>query len=98
MSIYLNAVTKRVCEIARTKPSHMATTLKLLEDMGAIRRVKQRHRLDVIKGAATKADIAETKWIRQIGGAVLAVLIPLWLSELISAAMPGQPCPALVRR
>lgn len=31
----------QLCEITRTKPSHMATALKLLEDVGAIRRVKR---------------------------------------------------------
>lgn len=47
----------------------------------------------VTGGVATKADIAELKtelkWIKLIGGAVLAVLVLPWLSELISAAMPG---------
>lgn len=46
----------------------------------------------VTGGVATKADIAELKtelkWLRLIGGAVLAVLVLPWLAELISATMP----------
>ncbi|MDE0694920.1 MAG: hypothetical protein OXH76_03695 [Boseongicola sp.] len=46
----------------------------------------------VTGGVATKADIArletELKWIKLIGGAILAVLVLPWLAELISATMP----------
>ena len=45
-------------------------------------------------GVATKADLAhletELKWIKLIGGAILAVLILPWLAELVSATMPGS--------
>ena len=44
-------------------------------------------------GVATKADLArletELKWIKLIGGAILAVLILPWLAELVSSTMPG---------
>ena len=44
-------------------------------------------------GVATRADIArletELKWIKLIGGAILAVLIFPWLAEIISVTMPG---------
>lgn len=54
-------------------------------------------------GVATKADISDVKadifrvetelktelrWIKLIGGAVLAVLVLPWLAEIISGAMP----------
>ena len=57
----------------------------------------------VTGGVATKADIAmlktdfarletkvenELKWIKLIGGAILAVLVLPWLAELIYATMP----------
>lgn len=46
----------------------------------------------VTGGVATKADIAkletELKWIKLIGGAILAVLIFPWLAEIISGTMP----------
>lgn len=50
----------------------------------------------VTGGVATKADLArletelktELKWIKLIGGAILAVLVLPWLAELISATMP----------
>ncbi len=49
---------------------------------------------------ATKADIAEVKadmtevkadlkWIKLIGGAILAFLILPWLAKLVSSTMPG---------
>ena len=58
----------------------------------------------VTGGVATKADLAELKadlaelkaeiktelkWVKLIGGAILAVLVLPWLAELISATMPG---------
>lgn len=47
----------------------------------------------VTGGVATKADIAkletELKWIKLIGGAILAVLILPWLAEIVSSTMPG---------
>jgi len=47
----------------------------------------------VTGGVATKVDIArleaELKWIKVIGGAILAVLILPWLAKLISSTMPG---------
>ena len=51
----------------------------------------------VTGGVATKADLAhletelktELKWIKLIGGAILAVLILPWLAELVSSTMPG---------
>ena len=54
-----------------------------------------RHAAETGRGElATKADIAklevELKWIKLIGGAILAVLVLPWLAELISATMPGQ--------
>ena len=46
----------------------------------------------VTGGVATKADIArletELKWIKLIGGAILAVLVLPWLAEVIAATMP----------
>ena len=46
----------------------------------------------VTGGVATKADLAklesELKWIKLIGGAILAVLVLPWLAELIAATMP----------
>ena len=46
----------------------------------------------VTGGVATKSDIArletELKWIKLIGGAILAVLVLPWLAQLISATMP----------
>lgn len=57
----------------------------------------------VTGGVATKADIGavkadlarldselktELKWIKLIGGAILAVLVLPWLAELIAATMP----------
>ncbi len=47
----------------------------------------------VTGGVATKADVArletELKWIKSIGGAILAVLILPWLARLIFDTMPG---------
>ncbi len=58
----------------------------------------------VTGGVATKVDIAkleadiakletelktELRWIRLIGGGILAVLVLPWLYEMISATMPG---------
>ena len=51
----------------------------------------------VTGGVATKADVekleielkAELKWIKLIGGAILAVLILPWLAKVISSTMPG---------
>ncbi len=51
----------------------------------------------VTGGVATKADIArleselrsELRWMKLIGGAVLAVLVLPWLAELVAATMPG---------
>ena len=47
----------------------------------------------VTGGVATKADLArleaELKWIKLIGGAILAVLVLPWLAELVAATMPG---------
>ena len=51
----------------------------------------------VTGGVATKADVekleielkAELKWIKLIGGAILAVLILPWLAKLVSSTMPG---------
>ena len=50
----------------------------------------------VTGGVATKADLAkleielkaELKWLKLIGGAILAVLILPWLAKLISSTMP----------
>ncbi len=43
--------------------------------------------------AGMKADIAkldtELKWIKLIGGGILAVLVLPWLAEAISVTMPG---------
>jgi len=51
-------------------------------------------RADIVEG---RADIArleselrtELRWMKLIGGAVLAVLVLPWLAELIAATMPG---------
>ena len=58
----------------------------------------------VTGGVATKSDLAkleaeiakleveikaELRWIKLIGGAILAVLILPWLAGLVSATMPG---------
>ena len=47
----------------------------------------------VTGGVATKVDIArleaELKWIKLIGGAILAVLILPWLAKLLSSTMPS---------
>jgi len=62
--------------------------------------ITQTVRDGVTGGVATKADIAnldtkfakletELKWIKLIGGAILAVLILPWLADIVSAAMPS---------
>ena len=59
----------------------------------------------VTGGVATKADLVhmekgmkadlvrlenDLKWVKLIGGAILAVLILPWLAELVSSTMPGS--------
>ena len=62
--------------------------------------ITQTVRDGVTGGVATRADIAEVRadiselrtelrWMKLIGGAVLAVLVLPWLDELVSATMPG---------
>ncbi len=45
------------------------------------------------EAVATKADMAEVKadlkWLKLIGGAILAFLILPWLAKLASSTMPG---------
>lgn len=61
--------------------------------------ITQTVRDGVTGGVATKADLdtkfakleTELKWIKLIGGAILAVLIFPWLAEIISSTMPGGP-------
>ena len=55
-------------------------------DIGAIKADigKLEARLDSLEARLE----AEFKWIKLIGGAVLAVLVLPWLAELISATMP----------
>ena len=51
----------------------------------------------VTGGVATKADVekleaelkTELKWVKLIGGAILAVLILPWLAKILSSTMPG---------
>ena len=62
--------------------------------------ITQTVRDGVTGGVATKADIAkletgivkletELKWVKMIGGAILAVLILPWIAGIVAATMPG---------
>ena len=81
-------------------PFDTMATVRLLRNSGIEERqaeaIAAAIRDGVTGGVATKADLArletelktELKWIKLIGGAILAVLVLPWLAELITATMP----------